>query len=68
MKKKISRKLNLGKRSVATLSDEAMNILNGGGYTSAGCGSSPFQGPSGTVMCPIPTTACITFHGGFTCN
>ena len=51
MKKKISSKLSLGKRSVATLSNEAMNILNGGGYTSAGgCGGAG-GGRSGLFTC-----------------
>jgi hypothetical protein len=33
MKKKISSKLTLGKRSVATLSDEMMSLVDGGGYS-----------------------------------
>jgi hypothetical protein len=37
--KKIAGKLILCKCSVITLTDEVMNILQGGGYTSAGGGS-----------------------------
>jgi hypothetical protein len=41
MKKKISSKLILGKRSVATLSEESMSVMEGGKYTwiDATCGA-----------------------------
>jgi hypothetical protein len=56
MKKKIASKLTLGKRAVATLSDEGMAGLQGGGYTSAGgscnsCGCGPFTTCLGTGSC-----------------
>jgi natural product precursor len=51
MKKKISSKLTLGKRSVATLSDESMSLVDGGGY-SASCGA--------TCGCPPASACCPT--------
>jgi natural product precursor len=54
MKKKISSKLTLGKRSVATLSDESMSLVDGGGY-SASCGA--------TCGCPPPSACCPSMAG-----
>jgi hypothetical protein len=45
MKKQISSKLTLGKRSVATLSEESMNNINGGVYSTP-CGGSGGSGSS----------------------
>jgi hypothetical protein len=50
MKKKISGKLTLGKRSVATLSEELMSQVNGG--YSEGCGSG-----GGSAGCTV-TVSC----------
>jgi hypothetical protein len=60
MKKKISGKLTLGKRSVATLSAESMSQVNGG--YSEGCGSGGGSGGcSGTCTCPpAPTSGCVS--------
>jgi hypothetical protein len=58
MKKKISSKLTLGKRSVATLSDESMAVLNGGTYTNGGGGG----GGSLSCGCP-PASACCPSMG-----
>jgi natural product precursor len=58
MKKKISSKLTLGKRSVATLSEESMSILNGGTYTNGGGG-----GGSGSCGCQPPASACCPSVG-----
>ncbi|MEA5402902.1 class I lanthipeptide [Arcicella sp. DC2W] len=76
MKKKIASKLTLGKRSVATLSEESMTQVNGGNYTQSGVtggcgagsgGNTMTWGPSTSIMCPRPTDNCVTFNHQFTC-
>ena len=66
MKRKLSKGLVLGKRSIAILSNDTMSGIAGGSVYSSGCGGG--SGGSGTVGCPsvgcptvgCPTAGCVT--------
>jgi hypothetical protein len=65
MKKKISGKLSLGKRSIASLTNEDMNQVNGG-ITRTGCGDPDYTNDCytnqgcGTNTCDCPTNGCVS--------
>ena len=50
MKRKLSKGLVLGKRSIAVLSNDAMSGIAGGSVYSSGCGGSGSS--PGTIGCP----------------